>query len=144
MKIYASAENRTSDPLLSNSPALTTGYIKVICDLRFLPCIDVVSSDVSVFHKHMLSSHRRGKVVELESDFEQQQSDLKLAFKRISDLQTVLEEDLISDDDSLLEDRSVFLDFICNCIRPKKIRAFLVRGPTLIFGPTLILFFLAL
>jgi len=42
-------------------------------------------------------------VSELEADFVQNQSDLKLAFKRISDLQAALEEDLDSGD-SLLSD----------------------------------------
>ncbi|KAK3084703.1 hypothetical protein FSP39_017720 [Pinctada imbricata] len=44
------------------------------------------------------------KVVDLEADFVQNQADLKLAFKRISDLQAALEEDLLSDGDSLLSD----------------------------------------
>lgn len=42
---------------------------------------------------------QENKVAELESDFEQNQSDLKLAFKRIADLQAALEEGLESDDD---------------------------------------------
>jgi hypothetical protein len=42
---------------------------------------------------------QENKVAELEGDFEQNQSDLKLAFKRIADLQAALEEGLDSDDD---------------------------------------------
>lgn len=40
---------------------------------------------------------KENKVAELEADFEQNQSDLKLAFKRIADLQAALEEGLDSD-----------------------------------------------
>jgi hypothetical protein len=40
---------------------------------------------------------QESKVSELDADFVQNQSDLKLAFKRISDLQAALEEDLESD-----------------------------------------------
>ncbi len=36
----------------------------------------------------------------VEADFEQSQSDLRLAFKRISDLQAVMEEEMDSDLDS--------------------------------------------
>lgn len=42
-------------------------------------------------------------MAELESEFEQNQADLKLAFKRISDLQSALEDGIDSDDD--LSDR---------------------------------------
>lgn len=42
----------------------------------------------------------------LEADFEQSQSDLRLAFKRIADLQAVMEDDIDSDMDSEF-DRSV-------------------------------------
>jgi hypothetical protein len=41
-------------------------------------------------------------VVDLETDFVQKHADLKLAFKRISDLQAALEEDMLSDDDLML------------------------------------------
>ena len=36
-------------------------------------------------------------MTEMEADFEQNQADLKLAFKRISDLQAALEEGIESD-----------------------------------------------
>ncbi|XP_012936920.1 unconventional myosin-XVIIIa [Aplysia californica] len=44
------------------------------------------------------------RVEELEGDQEQNQSDLKLALKRITDLQAALEEDLDSDSDVLVSD----------------------------------------
>ncbi|KAH9524269.1 Unconventional myosin-XVIIIa [Bulinus truncatus] len=44
------------------------------------------------------------RVEELESEHEQHQSDLKLALKRITDLQAALEEDLDSDSDALMSD----------------------------------------
>ncbi|XP_033748343.1 unconventional myosin-XVIIIa-like isoform X3 [Pecten maximus] len=50
------------------------------------------------------SKELENKVTELESDYEQNQSDLKLAFKRISDLQAALEEDLDSGDSLLGSD----------------------------------------
>jgi len=40
---------------------------------------------------------QEGRVTEMEADFEQNQADLKLAFKRISDLQAALEEGIESD-----------------------------------------------
>ncbi len=43
---------------------------------------------------------QENKVESLESDFEQSQSDLRLAFKRIADLQAVMEDDIDSDLDS--------------------------------------------
>ena len=54
-----------------------------------------------IFH----SSFQESKVEELETNYGQNQADLKLAFKRISDLQAALEEDLDSDID--LSDRYV-------------------------------------
>ena len=51
----------------------------------------------------MLCLFQENKVKDLESDFIQNQSDLKLAFKRIADLQAALEEDMDSDID--LSDR---------------------------------------
>nr|XP_022342426.1 unconventional myosin-XVIIIa-like isoform X2 [Crassostrea virginica] len=50
------------------------------------------------------------KVLDLEADFEQKHSDLKLAFKRISDLQAALEEDMISDDELMLNSDESDLD----------------------------------
>ncbi|XP_021349919.1 unconventional myosin-XVIIIa-like isoform X4 [Mizuhopecten yessoensis] len=50
------------------------------------------------------SKELENKVSELESDHEQNQSDLKLAFKRIADLQAALEEDLDSGDSLLGSD----------------------------------------
>lgn len=41
-------------------------------------------------------------MLDLEADFEQKHSGLKLAFKRISDLQAALEEDMLSDDELIL------------------------------------------
>ena len=38
------------------------------------------------------------KVESLEADFEQSQADLRLAFKRIADLQSVMEDEMDSDD----------------------------------------------
>ena len=40
------------------------------------------------------------KLEVLEGDYEQSQTDLRLAFKRISDLQTVIEDEMESGDDS--------------------------------------------
>lgn len=57
---------------------------------------DVQKREMEMTHK---SKENENKVAELESDFEQNQSDLKLAFKRISDLQAALEEGVESDDD---------------------------------------------
>ncbi|XP_078338720.1 unconventional myosin-XVIIIa-like isoform X4 [Crassostrea virginica] len=50
------------------------------------------------------------KVLDLEADFEQKHSDLKLAFKRISDLQAALEEDMISDEELMLNSDESDLD----------------------------------
>ncbi|KAK6192213.1 hypothetical protein SNE40_003722 [Patella caerulea] len=60
------------------------------------------------------------RIEELEADQIQNQSDLKLAFKRIADLQAALEEEIDSDNDSLLldsedeEDDSDFDSFLEN------------------------------
>ena len=40
------------------------------------------------------------KVESLEHDFEQSQADLRLAFKRIADLQAVIEEEMDTEEDS--------------------------------------------
>ena len=40
------------------------------------------------------------KLEVLEGDYEQSQTDLRLAFKRITDLQTVIEDEMESGDDS--------------------------------------------
>lgn len=48
---------------------------------------------------HICYVLQENRVAELEADYEQNQSDLKLAFKRIADLQSALEEGLDSDDD---------------------------------------------
>ena len=53
--------------------------------------------------ENVLCIFQENKVKDLESDFIQNQSDLKLAFKRIADLQAALEEDMDSDID--LSDR---------------------------------------
>lgn len=45
---------------------------------------------------------QESKVLDLEADFVQKHADLKLAFKRISDLQAALEEDMLSDEDLML------------------------------------------
>ncbi|XP_061197943.1 unconventional myosin-XVIIIa-like isoform X2 [Saccostrea echinata] len=50
------------------------------------------------------------KVLDLEGDFEQKHADLKLAFKRISDLQAALEEDMLSDDELMLNSDESDLD----------------------------------
>ena len=39
------------------------------------------------------------KVHSLESDYEQGQSDLRLAFKRIADLQAAMEDDMVDSDE---------------------------------------------
>ena len=61
---------------------------------------DVQKRELEYGHKN---SELENKVVELETDYQQNHSDLKLAFKRISDLQSALQEDIDSDD-SLLSD----------------------------------------
>ncbi|XP_052072228.1 unconventional myosin-XVIIIa-like isoform X4 [Mytilus californianus] len=61
---------------------------------------DVQKKELEYSHKNTELEH---KVVELETDYQQNHSDLKLAFKRISDLQAALQEDVDSDD-SLLSD----------------------------------------
>jgi hypothetical protein len=50
------------------------------------------------------------KVLSLEAEFEQSQSDLKLAFKRISDLQAVIEDDLHEDSSDDASDYNEFSD----------------------------------
>ncbi|XP_048747756.2 unconventional myosin-XVIIIa-like isoform X4 [Ostrea edulis] len=50
------------------------------------------------------------KVLDLEADFVQKHADLKLAFKRISDLQAALEEDMLSDEDLMLNSDESDLD----------------------------------
>ena len=52
---------------------------------------------------------------ELEGEQEQNQSDLKIALKRIHDLQAALEEDLDSDADGLASDRLVLI--LCLTVR---------------------------
>jgi hypothetical protein len=49
----------------------------------------------------VLFSLQEMRLESLDLDFEQSQSDLKLAFKRIADLQAALEEDMDSDDDDV-------------------------------------------
>ena len=69
---------------------------------------DLIQSDVALqtrVQKNFNSSFQESKVEELETNYGQNQADLKLAFKRISDLQAALEEDLDSDID--LSDRYV-------------------------------------
>lgn len=46
---------------------------------------------------------QESRIEELETDYEQGQSDLKLAFKRIADLQAALEDDMDSDESLLLD-----------------------------------------
>ncbi|XP_052800261.1 unconventional myosin-XVIIIa-like isoform X4 [Mya arenaria] len=55
---------------------------------------DVQKREMEMAHKY---KENENKVAELEGDFEQNQSDLKLAFKRISDLQAALEEGIDTD-----------------------------------------------
>ncbi|XP_052268489.1 unconventional myosin-XVIIIa-like isoform X2 [Dreissena polymorpha] len=65
---------------------------------------DVQKREMEMAHKY---KENENKVAELESDFEQNQSDLKLAFKRISDLQAALEEGIDTDfSDSEIDDNS--------------------------------------
>ena len=52
----------------------------------------------------------------VESDYEQAQSDLRLAFKRISDLQAVIEDDIDTDDDD--EDSDVYLRYVKLLVDP--------------------------
>lgn len=61
---------------------------------------DAQKRELEVTHKN---TELESKVLELETDYQQNHSDLKLAFKRISDLQAALQEDLNSDD-SMLSD----------------------------------------
>lgn len=57
-----------------------------------------------------LCQHLQEKKIEvLESDFDQSQNDLQLAFKRIADLQAVIEDDVDAYEDSDDLDRSVTL-----------------------------------
>ncbi|KAL5016328.1 hypothetical protein ScPMuIL_005917 [Solemya velum] len=60
---------------------------------------DVQKREMEISHKN---KELESKINELEGDFEQNQSDLKLAFRRISDLQSALEDEL--DSGSLLSD----------------------------------------
>ena len=56
-----------------------------------------------MIYLQFISKLQESRVNELEADYEQSQSDLKLAFKRIADLQAALEDGIDSDDD--LSDR---------------------------------------
>ena len=55
---------------------------------------------VVLINKYFVLKLQENKVESLEADFEQSQSDLRLAFKRISDLQAVMEDEMDSDLDS--------------------------------------------
>ncbi|XP_060597751.1 unconventional myosin-XVIIIa-like [Ruditapes philippinarum] len=61
--------------------------------------IKKVQRNLRDLREEFSDKENENKVAELEGDFEQNQSDLKLAFKRIADLQAALEEGLDSDDD---------------------------------------------
>ena len=53
----------------------------------------------NTIHYNTIQYNQERKVELLEGDYEQSQADLKLAFKRIADLQAVIEDDLQGDSD---------------------------------------------
>lgn len=57
------------------------------------------SCQILIMQLWLFFCSQENRVGELEADYEQSQSDLKLAFKRISDLKAALEDSIGSDDD---------------------------------------------
>ena len=65
-----------------------------------MTCVRCLMVKVVLINKYLVLKLQENKVESLEADFEQSQSDLRLAFKRISDLLAVMEDEMDSDLDS--------------------------------------------